>query len=83
MFTFFHSIGCEMQKIVDLYSLLSNHRELQAFQNNIKNILEYNINQIKLSKLDLFLSLKSFFTQDFLLKKAEVAFYKNDIKCTI
>jgi hypothetical protein len=37
-------------------------------------------NQIKLSKLDLFLSLKSFFTQDFLLKKAEVAFYKNDIK---
>ena len=37
-------------------------------------------NQITLSKLDLFLSLKSFFTSDFLLKRAEVAFIKNDIK---
>ena len=36
-------------------------------------------NQITLSKLDLFLSLKSFFTSDFLLKKAEVAFIRNDI----
>jgi len=33
-----------------------------------------------LSKLDLFLSLKSFFTSDFLLKRAEVAFVRNDIK---
>ena len=37
-------------------------------------------NIIDLSKLDLFLSLKSFFNSDFLLKKAEVAFKKNDIK---
>jgi len=37
-------------------------------------------NIIDLSKLDLFLSLKSFFSSDFLLKKAEVAFKKNDIK---
>ena len=37
-------------------------------------------NDINLSKLDLFLSLKSFFSSDFLLKKAEVAFVKNDIK---
>ena len=37
-------------------------------------------NQIDLSKLDLFLSLKSFFGSDFLLKRAEVAFIKNDIK---
>jgi len=37
-------------------------------------------NEIILSKLDLFLSLKSFFSSDFLLKKAEVAFVKNDIK---
>ncbi len=37
-------------------------------------------NEIDLSKLDLFLSLKSFFSSDFLLKKAEVAFIKNDIK---
>jgi len=36
--------------------------------------------QIDLSKLDLFLSLKYFFTSDFLLKKAEVAFAENDIK---
>jgi len=37
-------------------------------------------NEIALSKLDLFLSLKSFFSSDFLLKRAEVAFIKNDIK---
>ena len=37
-------------------------------------------NQIKLSKLDLFLSVKSFFSSDFLLQKAEIAFTKNDIK---
>ena len=37
-------------------------------------------NKITLSKLDLFLSLKSFITSDFLLKKAEVAFIRNDIK---
>ena len=35
---------------------------------------------INLSKLDLYLSLKSFFSSDFLLKKAEVAFVRNDIK---
>ena len=37
-------------------------------------------NEIILSKLNLFLPLKSFFTSDFLLKKAEIAFVKNDIK---
>ena len=37
-------------------------------------------NEIILSKLDLFLSLRSFFTSDFLLKRAEIAFAKNDIK---
>jgi len=37
-------------------------------------------NEIELSKLDLFLSLKSFFSSDFLLKRAEIAFVKNDIK---
>ena len=37
-------------------------------------------NEINLSRLDLFLSIKSFFSSDFLLKKAEVAFVKNDIK---
>ena len=37
-------------------------------------------NEIYLSKLDLFLSLKSFFSSDFLLKRAEVAFIRNDIK---
>ena len=35
---------------------------------------------IILSKLDLFLSLKSFFSSDFLLKRAKIAFVKNDIK---
>ena len=37
-------------------------------------------NEIILSKLDLFLPLRSFFTSDFLLKRAEVAFKENDIK---
>jgi len=36
-------------------------------------------NEIVLSKIDLFLSLKSFITSDFLLQKAEIAFFKNDI----
>ena len=37
-------------------------------------------NEIKLSKLDLFLSLKSFFDSNFIIEKAEIAFAKNDIK---
>jgi len=37
-------------------------------------------NQINLSKLNLFLSIKSFFSSNFLLKRAEVAFTKNHIK---
>ena len=37
-------------------------------------------NEIILSKLDLFLPLKSFFTSDFLLTRSEIAFAKNDIK---
>ena len=36
--------------------------------------------EIILSKIDLFLPLKSFITSDFLLQKAEIAFFKNDIK---
>ncbi len=37
-------------------------------------------NQITLSKLNLFLSIKSFFSSNFLLKRAEIAFTKNHIK---
>ena len=37
-------------------------------------------NEINLSKLDLFLSLKSFFSSDFLFKRTEVAFIRNNIK---
>ena len=37
-------------------------------------------NEIILSKLDLFLPIRSFFTSDFLLKRSELAFIKNDIK---
>ena len=37
-------------------------------------------NEINLSKIDLFLALKSFISSDFLLKRAEIAFFKNDIK---
>ena len=36
--------------------------------------------EIELSKLNLYLSLKSFFSSDFLLNKAEIAFFENDIK---
>jgi len=45
---------------------------------NPRVLIEYD--SIKLSKLDLFLSIKSFFNSNFLLKKAKVAFIKNDIK---
>ena len=37
-------------------------------------------NEINLSKIDLFLALKSFISSDFLLKRAEIDFFKNDIK---
>ena len=37
-------------------------------------------NEINLSNLDLFLPLKSFFTSDFILKKTEIGFKKNDIQ---
>ena len=37
-------------------------------------------NQINLSKLNLFLSIKSFFSSNFLLKRSEIAFTKNHIK---
>ncbi len=37
-------------------------------------------NEIILSKIGLFLPLKSFITSNFLLQKAEIAFFKNDIK---
>jgi len=37
-------------------------------------------NEIDLSRLDLFLSLKSFYSSDFLLKKTNIGFEKNDIK---
>ena len=37
-------------------------------------------NEIVLSKLNLFLSLRSFLTSDFLLERAQIAFAKNDIK---
>ena len=37
-------------------------------------------NDIKLSKLNLYLPIKSFFNSDFLLNKVEIAFFENDIK---
>jgi hypothetical protein len=37
-------------------------------------------NTINLSKIDLYLALKSFITSDFLMKRAEIAFFQNDIK---
>ena len=37
-------------------------------------------NKINLSKLNLFLSIKSFFSSNFLLKRAEIEFSKNHIK---
>ena len=57
-----------------------NIRELN-FEIKLQNpkILVKN-NEIVLSKLNFFLSIKSFITSDFLLKRAEVAFIKNDIK---
>jgi len=57
-----------------LKGINDSEKDFYEWSNFIKN------NEIDLSKLDLFLSLKSFFSSDFLLKRAEVAFIKNDIK---
>jgi len=57
-----------------------NPTELDLVVNLQKPKLLIKNNEIDLSKLDLFLSLKSFFSSDFLLERAEVAFIKNDIK---
>ncbi len=37
-------------------------------------------NTINLSRLDLFISIRSFFSTDFLLERVELVFFKNDIK---
>ena len=60
-----------------IYLDVSNLKLLLKLQN--PKVLLKN-NEINLSKLDLFLSLKSFYTSDFLLEKANIAFEKNDIK---
>ena len=57
-----------------------NLKELNLFVKLQKPKILIKNNEIVLSKLDLFLSLKSFFSSDFLLKRAEVAFIRNDIK---
>jgi len=57
-----------------------NPSELNLVVKLINPIVLIRNNEINLSKLNLFLSIKSFFTSDFLLKRAEVAFAKNDIK---
>ena len=56
-----------------------NLKELNLFVKLQKPKILIKNNEIVLSKLDLFLSLKSFFSSDFLLRRAEVAFVKNDI----
>ena len=68
------TIGFQKTKIHLNPSKLNLAVKLQNPKIFVKN------NEIILSKLDLFLSLRSFFTSDFLLKRAEVAFAKNDIK---
>ena len=57
-----------------------NLKELNLFVKLQKPKILIKNNEIVLSKLDLFLSLKSFFSSDFFLKRAEVAFIRNDIK---
>ena len=73
---------------------VSEYIKLEFKETNIHiNLKEFNIivrlqnpkiliknDEIILSKLDLFLPLKSFFSSDFILKRSEVAFIKNDIK---
>ena len=73
---------------------MSEYIKLEFKETNIHiNLKEFNIivrlqnpkiliknDEIILSKLDLFLPLKSFFSSDFILKRSEVAFIKNDIK---
>jgi len=57
-----------------------NPRELNLIVRLQKPKILVRNNNIILSKLDLFLSLKSFFSSDFILKRAEIAFIENDIE---
>jgi len=57
-----------------------NLRELNLVLKLQKPKILVKKNEINLKKLDLFLSLKSFVSSDFLLKRSEIAFVKNDIK---
>ena len=57
-----------------------NIKELKLIVKLQKPLVVLKNNEIDLSKIDLFLSLKSFYTSDFILEKANIAFKKNDIK---
>lgn len=57
-----------------------NPKELNLIVKLQKPKILIKSNAIILSKLDLFLPLRSFITSDFLLERAQIAFVKNDIK---
>ena len=56
-----------------------NIKELKVIVKLQKPVVLLRNNEIDLSKLDLFLSLKSYYKSDFILEKAKIAFEKNDI----
>ncbi len=57
-----------------------NPRELNLIVKLKETKIFVKDNDIDLSKLNLFLPLKSFFGSDFLLNKVEISFFENDIK---
>ena len=57
-----------------------NPRELNLIVKLKETKILVKDNDIDLSKLNLFLPLKSFFGSDFLLNKVEISFFENDIK---
>ncbi len=71
-----HHVKLEFKKT----KIYLNPKELNLVVKLQKPKVSIKNNKIILSKLDLFLPLRSFITSDFLLERAQIAFFENDIK---
>jgi len=71
-----HHVKLEFKKT----KIYLNPKELNLVVKLQKPKVSIKNNKIILSKLDLFLPLRSFISSDFLLEKAQIAFFENDIK---
>ena len=75
-----NSVNSNIKLDFDKTKFYLNIRELKLLVKLQKPVIIVKNNEINLKKLDLSLSLKSFYSSDFLLEKANISFEKNDIK---